>query len=223
MLIKSLRNCFSANKNFAKLSIPLFIEKIESNLEDSQIDAMETYAQCAKTTYDPNLYREYIEKLWDLFIKMIMNASKTNVETAALKAIEALSANISTSIQHSDSSADTKSVNKHVSIEWFVQKAVDACLDYLNEPDLKLIWPNIKCLQAVASASSTANLLINKNSIPYLIKCYNSTTFVSLLSLFNFFFYFLSGKWIYVVFLILNLIKAKSQEDLHRNNLAIFR
>lgn len=112
--------------------------------------------------YDPNDYKDYIEPLWNLFHRLAMNATKGNVEEAALRAIEAMASSLSRCVQTSTS----------VSIEWFVEKVVQSCLGYLNEPDLKLVWPNVKCLQAVGSASSTANLLIAKQALPALIEHY---------------------------------------------------
>ena len=82
----------------------------------------------------------------------------------ARTAVECLATSLSKCIQ-----------NGHVSIEWFVAKAIDSCLSYLNEPDLKLVWPNVRCLQAVASASSTANLLVLKRVVPALIDHYSNS------------------------------------------------
>jgi hypothetical protein len=75
--------------------------------------------------------------------------------------------------------ADDKNILNKVSIEWFVNKVTENSLAYLNEPDLKLVWPNVKSLHSVASASSTSNLLVIKKTIPSLIQHYESTTYVS--------------------------------------------
>lgn len=173
MLIDSLRSCFSSTSKFTKNTMPLLLEKLDSSNEDAQLDAAETYSECANATYDPNDYKEYLEPLWNSFHKISMNATKTNLEEAALNAIQSMAKSLSKSVQNANSKSN-------VSIEWFAQKALDSCLVYLNEPDLKLVWPNVKCLLSIASASSTANLLILKNTLPVLITHYNSTNFVIL-------------------------------------------
>lgn len=174
MLISSLRSCFSSTSQFSKNAIPLLLEKLDSNIEDAQLDSLDTFTECAKLSYDPNDYKEYLDQLWQSFHKIAMNATKTNLEEASLNSIEALASSLSRSVQIADLKRSST-----VSIEWFAQKAIDSCLVYLDEPDLKLVWPNVKCLLSIASASSTANLLIFKNALPALIKHYNSTTFVS--------------------------------------------
>lgn len=183
MLIKSLRKCFLATNKFTKNTIQLILDKLNSNLEDAQLDSLETFTECTKFTYDPNDYKDYIEPLWNIFHRLAMNAVKTNIEEAALKSIEALSFSLSRCIQKHDSST--------VSIEWFVTKAIADCLSYLNEPDLKLVWPNVKCLQSIANASSSANLLITKHTIPAIIEHYNKTNQVFELFFFNFIIHFI--------------------------------
>ena len=178
MLIVALRECFASKREFAKLAIPLIIEKLSSSVEEAQLDSLETFAKCARTVYDPNDFKEHIEQLWSLFQQVAMNATKASLEYAALDAIRAMANSLSRSVQSFDSTVKTATIK--VSIDSFVEKALDSCASYLNEPDLKLVWPNVKCLQAVASGSSTSNLLILKNILPLLLKHYNSTSIVSL-------------------------------------------
>lgn len=172
MLIESLRQCFSSTNKFSKNTIPLLLEKLDSSVEDAQLDALDTYSECANSSYDPNDYKEFIEPLWKEFHRISMNATKNNLEEAALNAIQSMAKSLSKTIQNANS-------NSNVSIEWFAQKALDNCLAYLDEPDLKLVWPNVKCLLSIASSSSTANLLILKSTLPSILHHYKSTTFVN--------------------------------------------
>jgi DNA repair/transcription protein MET18/MMS19 len=170
MLIDSLRGCFSSTGKFTKLAVPLFLEKLNSNVDAAQLDSLDAYAECATSqVYDPNDYKEYIQSLWGSFQTVAMNATKSSLEDAAQRAIAAMAHSLSCCVQRDS-----------VSIEWFVKKSCDSCLVYLNEPDLKLVWPNVKCLQSVASATSTANLLVLSRVIPLMIEYFNTTTFVSL-------------------------------------------
>lgn len=175
MLIDSLRKCFAARPEFAKHSMPILIEKIQSTNEDAQIDAMDTYTMSSKT-YEINEYKDYVDQLWNSLQKIVMNATKSGLEESALASIEALASAISRSVQKFSLDEANKS---GLSLELFVEKAMQSCVGYLNEPDLKLVWPNVKCLNALASSSLTANLLVNKKMIPLLIEYFKTITFVS--------------------------------------------
>lgn len=176
MLIKSLRNCFSAKKEFAKFSMQLLLEKMHSNVEDSHLDAIQTFAQCSRESYDPNDYSDYIESLWSFCQKTVLNTNKNDLEEAALDAIEAMVFSISRSVQAANfRSGEFKPTS--VSIDSFTEKAMTNPVKYLNEPDLKLVWPSVKCLHALAKGSSTSNLIVTKKCIPIIIE-YNTTTLV---------------------------------------------
>jgi hypothetical protein len=177
MLIESVRKCFAGKPEFVKYAMPLLMEKINSSSEDSQIDAMNTYTLCSKQ-YDVKDYKDYIDQLWNSLQKTVMNASKSGLEEAALEAIEALSSAISRSVQKFQLN-ETDKPKTGLSIDIFVENAMQSCVNYLNEPDLKLVWPNVKCLNALASSSPAANLIVNKKLIPLLIDYFKSTTFVS--------------------------------------------
>lgn len=136
-------------------------------MDEAHLEALETYVTCA-TVYDPNDYKEFIEPFWTIVHRLAMNTTKSKVEEAALSAIEAMATSLSRCVQVA-----------HVSIEWFSAKVIDSCLSYLNEPDLKLVWPNVRCLQAVAAASSTANLLVLKRTVPAIIEHYSTASQVN--------------------------------------------
>jgi DNA repair/transcription protein MET18/MMS19 len=175
MLIKSLRNCFAAKKEFSKFAIPLLLEKFHSNVEEAHLDAIQTFAQCSRETYDPNDYSDYIESLWSFCQKTVLNTSKSELEEAALDAIEAMVFSISRSVQAANFRAGELKPTA-VSIDSFTEKAMQNPVKYLNEPDLKLVWPSVKCLHALAKGSSTSNLIVTKRCIPILIEYFNTTT-----------------------------------------------
>lgn len=176
MLIDSLRKCFAARGEFAKHAMPLLMEKINSSNEDAQIDAMLTYTMCSRL-YEITDYKDYIDQLWNALQKIVMNASKSGLEEAALASVEALASSIARSVQKFHLTDDA-SLKSGLSIDLFVEKAMQSCVGYLNEPDLKLVWPNVKCLSALANSSSSANLLVNKKMIPLLGEHFKTTNFV---------------------------------------------
>lgn len=50
------------------------------------------------------------------------------------------------------------------------------CKHHLCEPDLKLVWPSAKLLQAACSASTRASHIITAAVIPSLLEQYNNRT-----------------------------------------------
>jgi len=137
MLIESLRLCFAAKSEFSKYSLPLLLEKINSSNEDAQIDAMDTYSLCSKV-YDVKCYKEYIDQLWISLQKITMNTNKSLQEEASLKAIESLACAISQCVQNFNLSKTDEIIKNELSINFFIEKAIQNCVGYLNEPDLKL-------------------------------------------------------------------------------------
>lgn len=50
------------------------------------------------------------------------------------------------------------------------------CKHHLSEPDLKLVWPSAKLLQAACSGSSRASHLVTAAVMPSLVEQYNNRT-----------------------------------------------
>ncbi len=171
MIISSLRACFAAHRGFSKFAVPLFVEKLNSSNEECFSDALLTFAQCSKTNYDPNDYADYLESVWSYCQKTVLNTSKSELEEAALEAIEALAFSIGRTVQAGA-----------VSIDSFMTKAMQNPINYLSEPDLKLVWPSVKCLHALAKGSSTCSLIVNKKCVPLLIEHFSNATLVNIFS-----------------------------------------
>lgn len=106
-------------------------------------------------------YKSSIEPLWTHFQKLTMTTTSSAVEAASLRSIEMLTLSISRTVQNNESL---------LSLDTFIEKCVKSCLLYLTNVDLKLIWPNAKCLQAIAGASSTSNLIVFKEIVKFLLE-----------------------------------------------------
>ncbi len=85
-----LRNCFAASPLFAKYSIPLILDKLDSDIDSAKLDSLLTFVlkfldknlnysyvicnffkvECTKV-YDAADYKEYIEQLWNNFQKLV--------------------------------------------------------------------------------------------------------------------------------------------------------
>lgn len=62
---------------------------------------------------------------------------------------------------------------------FFPSCVVADCKHHLCEPDLKLVWPSAKLLQAACSASSRASHIVTANVVPSLVEQYNNRSQVS--------------------------------------------
>jgi len=76
-LVLGLRNCLSASELFAPLAMPLFIEKLDSDLQDAKIDANLTMIACIRK-YSPEQLKPHLADLWELLKKEILGI-KMNV------------------------------------------------------------------------------------------------------------------------------------------------
>lgn len=61
----------------------------------------------------------------------------------------------------------------------FSFRVVADCKHHLCEPDLKLVWPSAKLLQAACSASNRASHIVTAAVVPLLVEQYNNRSQVS--------------------------------------------
>uniref|UniRef100_A0A671LU28 MMS19 nucleotide excision repair protein n=1 Tax=Sinocyclocheilus anshuiensis TaxID=1608454 RepID=A0A671LU28_9TELE len=107
----------------------------------------------------------------------VFQTASERVESAGLSAVSALVSCLSRSVLSSDSE-DVLQV--------FLSLVLKDCQHHLCEPDLKLVWPSAKLLQAAAGASYRASLIVSAAVIPALLEQYNNRTQVrSLLMYFS--------------------------------------
>merc|ERR1719219_1505507 len=76
-LVLGLRKSLATSEMFAPLAMPLFIEKLDSDLQDAKIDANLTMIECVKK-YSPEQIKPHLANLWDLLKKEILGI-KLNV------------------------------------------------------------------------------------------------------------------------------------------------
>ena len=74
-LVLGLRKSLSTSGIFAPLALPLFMEKLDSEISDAKIDANLTLIQCLKV-YVPEQLQLHLESLWDLLKKEILGKTK---------------------------------------------------------------------------------------------------------------------------------------------------
>ncbi|XP_072280866.1 MMS19 nucleotide excision repair protein homolog isoform X2 [Pyxicephalus adspersus] len=162
-LIMSLRAVLAATPRFAEFLLPLLIEKMDSDVQSAKLDSLHTLkAACA--VYGQKELKEYLPGLWASIRKEVFQTASEKVETEGLAALQALSACLSCSVLGSDSED---------LLEGFLNNVLQDCRHHLCEPDMKLVWPSAKLLQAAASASSRACLKVSASVLPLLLEQYN--------------------------------------------------
>uniref|UniRef100_A0A8C5H1F7 MMS19 nucleotide excision repair protein n=1 Tax=Gouania willdenowi TaxID=441366 RepID=A0A8C5H1F7_GOUWI len=145
-LIQTLRDVLTGTPKFAEYLLPLLIEKLDSDVQSSKLDSLQTLASCV-SEYEHKDLAEFLEGLWTSLRREVFQTSSEKIESAALAALTALTSCLSRSVLNSDSED---------SLSAFMDLVLKDCKHHLCEPDLKLVWPSAKLLQAACSASNRA-------------------------------------------------------------------
>uniref|UniRef100_T1JH66 MMS19 nucleotide excision repair protein n=1 Tax=Strigamia maritima TaxID=126957 RepID=T1JH66_STRMM len=162
-LILTLRNCLAATPVFGPFCLPLLIEKLDSSIIDAKIDALQTLNTCCET-YDIIEIRKYFTSIWSSIRREIFLGANENVETEALAALTALIKSSTKSVMK----ADGMSI-----LDEFLEEICSECQKYLCEPELKLMHPSARILQAAAHSSDLACQKVLLMVIPLLMQQYN--------------------------------------------------
>ncbi|KAM4525724.1 MMS19 nucleotide excision repair protein homolog [Fundulus diaphanus] len=165
-LIQALRAVLTGTPTFAEFLLPLIIEKLDSDVQSAKLDSLQTLAACVGQ-YEHKDLAEFLEGLWSSLRREVFQTSSEKIESAALAALTALTSCLSRSILNSDSED---------SLSTFLDLLLRDCKHHLFEPDLKLVWPSAKLLQAACGASYRASHIITAAVVPPLVEQYNSKT-----------------------------------------------
>uniref|UniRef100_A0AAQ6AE36 MMS19 nucleotide excision repair protein n=1 Tax=Amphiprion ocellaris TaxID=80972 RepID=A0AAQ6AE36_AMPOC len=165
-LIQELRGVLTGTPKFAEFLLPLIIEKLDSDVPSAKLDSLQTLTACV-SQYEHKDLAEFLEGLWASLRREVFQTSSENVESAGLAALTALTSCLSRSVLNSDSEDSLSS---------FLDLILKDCKHHLCEPDLKLVWPSAKLLQATCCASNRASHIVTAAVMPSLIDQYNSRT-----------------------------------------------
>ncbi|XP_061087683.1 MMS19 nucleotide excision repair protein homolog [Conger conger] len=163
-LILSLRSVLTGTARFAEYLLPLIIEKVDSDVQSAKLDSLQTLTACT-TLYTYKDLAEFLTGLWSSLRREVFQTTSEKVEATSLSAVTALTACLSRSIRHSDSEDG---------LEVFLDLVLGDCKHHLCEPDLKLVWPSAKLLQAAASTSYRASHKIAASVVPLLLEQYST-------------------------------------------------
>ncbi|XP_076025726.1 MMS19 nucleotide excision repair protein homolog [Genypterus blacodes] len=163
-LILTLRAVLSGTPRFAEFLLPLIIEKLDSDVQSAKCDSLQTLAACV-SVYEHKDVSEFLEGLWTSLRREVFQTPSEKMEAAGLTALTALTSCLSRSVLNSDSED---------SLSTFLALVLKDCKHHLCEPDLKLVWPSAKMLQAASSASYRASCIITSAVMPVIIEQYSS-------------------------------------------------
>ncbi|KAK6301954.1 hypothetical protein J4Q44_G00280070 [Coregonus suidteri] len=163
-LVLALRAVLTGTPRFAEFLLPLIIEKLDSDVQSAKVDSLQTLTACA-SVYEHKELAEFLPGLWASLRREVFQTASERVESAGLAAVGALTACLSRSILNSDS-------EDYLNV--FLDLVLKDCLHHLCEPDLKLVWPSAKLLQATSTASYRASHRVAAAVMPSLIEQYNS-------------------------------------------------
>uniref|UniRef100_U3K194 MMS19 nucleotide excision repair protein n=2 Tax=Ficedula albicollis TaxID=59894 RepID=U3K194_FICAL len=165
-LILSLRAVLASTPQFAEFLLPLLIEKLDSELQSAKLDSLQTLTACC-AIYGQKELQEFLPSLWSSLRREVFQTASEKIETECLATLHALSACLSRSVLSSDSED---------LLDSFLSSILQDCRHHLCEPDMKLVWPSAKLLQAAAGASLRTYHRITRSVLPLLLEQYNKHT-----------------------------------------------
>nr|XP_033796667.1 MMS19 nucleotide excision repair protein homolog isoform X2 [Geotrypetes seraphini] len=165
-LIVSLRAVLASTPSFAEFLLPLLIEKMDSDVQSAKVDSLQTLnASCA--IYGQKELKEFLSSLWSSIRREVFQTASERIETEGLSALHTLCQSLSRSVVGSDGED---------LLDSFLNCVLQDCKHHLCEPDMKLVWPSAKLLQAAAGASYRSCYKITTSILPLLLEQYNQHT-----------------------------------------------
>ncbi|XP_061764988.1 MMS19 nucleotide excision repair protein homolog isoform X2 [Nerophis ophidion] len=165
-LIQALRDVLTGTPKFAEFLLPLIIEKLDSDVLSAKLDSLQTLAVCV-SRYEHKDLEKFLDGLWTSLRREVFQTSSEKIELAGLAALTTITSCLSRSVLNSDSED---------ALSTFLDVVLKDCNHHLCEPDLKLVWPSAKLLQAACSASNRASHIITTAVMPALVSQYNNRT-----------------------------------------------
>ncbi|XP_032137074.1 MMS19 nucleotide excision repair protein homolog isoform X3 [Sapajus apella] len=159
-LILSLRNVLASTPRFAEFLLPLLIEKVDSEILSAKLDSLQTLNACC-AVYGQKELKDFLPSLWASIRREVFQTASERVEAEGLAALHSLTVCLSRSVL----SADAEDL-----LDSFLNNILQDCRHHLCEPDMKLVWPSAKLLQAAAGASARACDYITSNVLPLLLE-----------------------------------------------------
>ncbi|KIR60191.1 DNA repair/transcription protein MET18/MMS19 [Cryptococcus bacillisporus CA1873] len=157
----ALRECMASNPYFAKMALPLFLEKFATATGATMKDLMLTMAACFPT-YGADAVNERSKELWEGIKTEILYSSDSTIEVAALSALESL--------------MRTLYPNEDSVPSGLAQEIIQECMKSLEEPDKNQALGSTKIIAAIFRGSPSAGKFALSQVFPQLFRTFNSPT-----------------------------------------------
>nr|XP_019580363.1 PREDICTED: MMS19 nucleotide excision repair protein homolog isoform X2 [Rhinolophus sinicus] len=159
-LVLSLQAVLASTAQFAEFLLPLLVEKVDSEILSAKLDSLQTLNACC-AVYGQKELQDFLPSLWASIRREVFQTASEQVEAEGLAALRSLTACLSCSVLRTDAED---------LLDSFLSSILQDCRHHLCEPDMKLVWPSAKLLQAAAGASARACDHITSNVLPLLLE-----------------------------------------------------
>ncbi|KAH0623837.1 hypothetical protein JD844_006991 [Phrynosoma platyrhinos] len=148
--------------DFNPFLLPLLIEKMDSDVQSAKLDSLQTLSAACRI-YGQKELKEFLPSLWSSLRREVFQTASEKIEAEGLSALHALSTCLSRLVLSSDDED---------LLDSFLRDILQDCRHHLCEPDMKLVWPSAKLLQAAAGGSLRAYYQITSSVLPLLVEEY---------------------------------------------------
>ena len=180
-LVLGLRTCLTSTKQFALYAIPLYVEKLSSDMADAKKDSLITFTDCLKI-YDSRFVEPFLNDIWMQIRKDYLLSDNSELNPLYLQFIENLLLclqNTSSSKENQDQEMDVdeqtiSNIHNHIDIEPSQETAMDVlvdsfirdCLQTLKDPELAIAKQCGEIILRISNISSSSHEKICKTLLP---------------------------------------------------------
>ena len=180
-LVLGLRTCLTSTKQFALYAIPLYVEKLSSDMADAKKDSLITFTDCLKI-YDSRFVEPFLNDIWMQIRKDYLLSDNSELNPLYLQFIENLLLclqNTSSSKENQDQEMDVdeqtiSNIHNHIDIEPSQETAMDVlvdsfirdCLQTLKDPELAIAKQCAEIILRISNISSSSHEKICKTLLP---------------------------------------------------------
>ena len=168
-LVLGLRNSLSTSGIFAPLALPLFMEKLDSEISDAKIDANLTLIQCLKV-YVPEQLQLHLESLWELLKKEILGI-RMNTNEEVISTSHQVIHHVTMTL----ASADQTTENSEILDKWLNMIWNDIGR-HLKDIELKLMWNSVEIMaDIIGTRKAIPSAFMLEKAMPILLQIFSQS------------------------------------------------
>ncbi|CAL1536085.1 unnamed protein product [Lymnaea stagnalis] len=159
-LVEALRKCLAANSEFAQYCLPLFLEKMTSDLQEARKDAMLSLIECAPV-YGSKGLTEYIGSLTSTLKREVLMNVSADLVSIGKEAVKA--------VYQAFTPAQEEIISKDNIMAQSIVELYQDVVKYLQGSDVKKSALAFGLMQSVAASSASAFCIVTSLILPGLI------------------------------------------------------